>query len=106
MVTLRRSSGLAGFVALRALALVAFDARTQVIRPGFTFQAGVNANQAAFNQGMTGFIQPGIPFQSPSSFPFGNILAARLNPNAAINPSTLTNFFNPTLTSAFNQQNS
>jgi hypothetical protein len=105
MITLRRSSGLAGFFALGTLALTPLGGRTQVVRPGFPFQIGVNLNQAAFNQGMTGFIQPNIPFQSPNSFPFGNIFAQRLNPNAAFNPSTAINFFNPALTTAFNQQN-
>jgi hypothetical protein len=92
-------------LALGTLALSPLGARAQVIRPGFGFQIGVNLNQAAFNQGMTGFIQPNIPFQSPSSFPFGNVFAQRLNPNAAFNPSTAINFFNPALTTAFNQQN-
>jgi hypothetical protein len=105
MDTLKRSSRLAGFLALGTLALTPPGGRAQTIRPGFTFQAGVNANQAAFNQGITGFIQPNIPFQTPTSFPFGNIFAQSLNPNAAFNPNTNVNFFNPALASAFNQQN-
>jgi hypothetical protein len=105
MFTLRRSSGVAGFLALGALALTPPGVRAQVIRPGFGFQYGVNLNQAAFNQGMTGFIQPNIPFQRQSTFPYANAFAIPLNPNAAINPNTAINFFNPTLNSAFAQQN-
>jgi hypothetical protein len=105
MLTLRRSSALASFLALGALGVTPLGSRAQVIRPGFPFQVGVNLNQAAFNQGMTGFIQPNIPFQTPSSFPFANVFAARLNPNAAFNPNTAINFFNPNLSSAFAQQN-
>jgi len=105
MLTFRRPLGLTGFVSLGALALISPGAQAQVIRPGFGFQYGVNLNQAAFNQGMTGFIQPNIPFQVPSTFPYANALLFNPNIPAAINPNATVNFFNPTLASAFNQQN-
>jgi hypothetical protein len=80
------------------------EVRAQFIQRGFRAQGPLSINQAAFNQALTGQVNPGVspvsqfPFRNPLFNPFANPIANPfVNPalNPAIDPRSLNNFFSP-----------
>jgi hypothetical protein len=127
MLTTGKRTGLIVLIGLGAWGLASSQASAQIVTPGIRIRnLGMNLNQAAFNQGLTGQIFPGL---SPvTSFPYANpffnpganpLINPAINPfiNPSINPTInpylnptqfsplLSNYYNPQLANPFNPNN-